>query len=290
MATDAPDFYVLDVNNLANIVAGAISAAGVPPIDNPAPLYAFLGNSNIPAGGTFTTPNISTSKYQSISGLFVSYAPFGGVVGTVPYVRVTFRWSVASDGYDRQIIEDWTPPTHPFSSSIFYRNMYASPCWGDTLTIDVKNYDTQPSTFNLGLFGSYRQGQHLGLRGFYPDDYSNEIGGLGTDNIIYNASAASLAPGASTTPQLMNLYAGRVSISGSFPGESAPGAVQATILPQPQAILGNPSIIVGSRIIPGFLDPTELVLPRRVCQFKLVNNGLTTVANPTVMIVAEPKI
>lgn len=262
--------------------------AGVPPIDNPqAIVNGILFNQTVTAGSTFTSPRLTVGKYQSLVGTIFAQETTGGGFGTNPYMRIKLAWSLQADNFDPLITENWVGAVGPFSFTTNYRHDFLTPCFGDTLTMSFINYDSKDIVLTYGLFGSYRTRSRSQLRGRYPDDDSAEATGMGSDNILYNASLASLAPGASSTPALIQLFEGPVSINGSFPGESAVGALQVKILPQPQSVLGSPTLILTSKVIPGILESTSMILPRRVCTVQLFNNGQTTITSPTVFIVGE---
>lgn len=252
-------------STLSTVIAAAIQNAGVPPIDHPAGVSIIFGQTVV-AGGDFVSARISVAQYQSIVGTFFAQETTVGR-GTNPYYRVRLQWSLVADRYDPLWTEDWVPTIGPFSFTSNYRNDYASPCYGDTLTISIHNYDSKDLTLTWGLFGSYRTRTRSVMRGRYPDDLSGESTGLGSDNILASWATPSVAPGGSASfgPPIQ-LFEGPVTVSGN----TSVGTGRILILPQP-----NPAVLGGALILQtnsgGFWPPTPVILPRRTCtlQFQL---------------------
>lgn len=151
-------------SSLSTLIASAIQLAGVPPIDHPAAVSTVF-NQAIAAGASWTSSRLSVAQYQSLVGTMFAQEQTGGGLGTNPYMRMQLDWSLVSDSYDTLIQEDWVGGIGPASFVNNYRHDYASPCYGDTLTLTVHNYDNKPIIFTYGLFGSYRTRVRSVLRG-----------------------------------------------------------------------------------------------------------------------------
>lgn len=274
-------------------IAIQVSAAGIPPTDNPQPLNnSPVFNQTIAAGATFTSPRMTIKQYQSWFGKMFATATSSGT-GTNPYCQFELQWSVASDGFDPLRIEDWTIPNTPFNFTYNYVNEMQGLVIGDTLTLLVTNYDSQPVNLTYGLFGSFR----TRLRSLFRGNYfavPSPATGIGTDDVLYAASASGIpnanVPGAA----LMNLWEGPATVSGIFNIGNVPtGPVVAIITPQP--IVGTgvlsgipqfeiPGTTIGQNI---YIPPTEVILPRRVCTFGIQNNSGFATAGGSVLVTAQ---
>lgn len=249
-------------------IAAQISVLGIPPTDNPQPLNnSPVFNQTIAAGGTFTTPRMTVKQFQSWFGKMFATATASGT-GTNPYTMMEMNWSVASDNFDPLRTEDWVIPNTPFNFTYNYINQGQGFVIGDTLTITFTNLDTQPVNITYGLFGSFR----TRIRSFWRGAYFSIINpalGLGTDNIVSELSVTVLA-GTTSIPQLMNLWEGPVTIS----SESTPSPVDDVIIqvrPQPSAAFGTFPGYTLPVPADGFLTPTNIILPRRVCTVQVAN-------------------
>ncbi len=264
-------------STLSSVIATAIQSAGVPAIDHPAAVSVIF-NQSVAAGADFVSPRLSVGQYQSLVGIFFAQESTG-TPGNNPYYRVRFQWSLQSDNYDPLVTEDWVPACGPFSFTTNYRNDYASPCYGDTLTVTVHNYDNQAINVTWGLFGSYRSRIRSFLRGRYPDDLSNEAGGLGSDDILLSANwNATITPGNSLDLGLVQLWEGPTTVSCSVSG----GALNQTFIqisPEPSSILGAAFQILNTQNS-SFFPISQLILPRRVCR-ALIHNGSGSGSNIT---------
>ncbi len=268
----------LTLSTLPALVAAAVQAAGVPPIDIPASTYITI-NHDIPAGGTFTSPHITMSKYQSYT-MIMHADNVHNNVDTIPYMRVTFSWSLAADNFDPIHVEDWVIPVTPFSFTFNYKNYGSGPCFSDTLDITVTSYDTVINTFTIGVFGSFRQRLRSVFRGQYNwlgSGAVDESKGLGSDGMLVMVGATNLIAGASSTPQLVNLWHGNTALYVEST-DTAIDDLEVHIQPQPNASLPNqPDIILTMDGGGPFTRLTDILLPRRVCTMFLQNAGAITI-------------
>lgn len=271
----------LVASSLPGLIATAVQSAGVPPIDIPAATKIVI-NQDVAAGGTFASGHITMSKYQSWSCIMHADNIHNNA-DTIPYMRVTFAWSLASDNFDPVHVEDWVIPVTPFTFNFNYKNYGSGPCISDTLDITVTSYDTVINAFTLGLFGSYRTRSRSVFRGQYNwlgGGGVNEPAGLGTDAILASVSASSLASGGATSAQLINLWHGKASLYVQST-DAAIDDVEVHIQPQPASILTNsPDIVLTMDGSGTFSRLGDIELPRRVCTIFLMNNGITTI--PTI--------
>lgn len=273
-------------STLPSLIAAAVSAAGVPPIDVPATVYVNI-NQDVPAGGTFSTGHISMSKYQSWSGI-IKASNVHNNIDTIPYMRVTFKWSLAADNFDPVHIEDWVIPVGPFSFTFTYNNYSAGPCYSDTLDITVTSYDTVINATTIGIFGSFRQRLRTVLRGQYNWSGSSpvEAAGLGSDGILASISGTNLAIGASTTPQLVNLWHGNAALYIQS-ADSTIDDLEVHIQPQPVSALPNsPDIVLFPDGSSSFAH-LECLLPRRVCTIFFKNNGPVVIPSFSANLIME---
>lgn len=278
---------VLVGSELADVIAAAISAAGVPPIDHPTPVYIVF-QQTVAAGGTFTTPEIDVSQYQSWVGTMFSAATAAGL-GTDPYTKMHITWGLQTDNYDPLHAEDWVVPNTPFNDFYVYRNDLQGPCYGDHMQVTFTNYDTEPMLVTMGVFGSYRTRIRTAIRGRYAwnsDGSSDDAIGLGSDSIVTSYNVTGIAPGLESSAGLMNLFNGPVSISGSIVGGTA-GDWAIHIKPQPFSVL-NSIITIPAPAGQNNIPPTTLMLPRRVCTISVVNDsGTATITSAQVVITGQ---
>lgn len=270
-------------SQLSNTIASAVKAAGVPPIDNPQPV-SILFNQSIAAGADFTSPRLTFAQYQSVVGTFFAQEA-SAPVGTNPYYRVRLQWSLVADNYDPLVTEDWGPAAGPFSFVSNYRNDYASPCYGDTLTITIHNYDSKAINLTWGLFGSFRTRSRSVMRGRYPDDLSNEANGLGSDDILVATQFANVLTGTQSAKQIMQLFEGPVTVSCFYGGAPAVGSCSVNIDFQPVSVLGLASYEFANDHV-GFMTPVSVTFPRRVGTIA-VTNGSGATLNPSVYVVGQ---
>lgn len=266
-------------------IADQIQISGVPPIDDPVPI-SIIFQQNVPAGGTFQTPQIDTSRFQSFAGTMFSAASVAGV-GATPFVKMHMAWSLVVDNYDPLHAEDWVVPTTPYNFTYVYRNDLQGPVYGNSLSVTFTNYDTEPALITIGLFGSYRTRIRSAFRGRYAwnaDGSPNDAIGLGSDSIISSYNTGAIASGATSTPALMNLFSGPAIISGSATNASAGNSWEVEIEPQPTSVLGSAIDVVGSgeQII-----PAEIMLPRRVCTIAIHNSGANNISSAQIIVVGQ---
>lgn len=265
-------------------IADQIQISGVPPIDDPVPLYVVF-NQTIAAGASFTSPEISVSRYQSwVSTMFATATSSG--TGTNPFTQYTMKWSLAVDNFDPLITHDWTIPNTPFNFVYNYRNDGDGPVFGDSLSMTWTNFDSQPVNVTIGIFGSYRTRIRPKQVGRYhyvvATGNPDPTRGFGSDGIveIYNPAPMPLAPGATANPDLMNLLDGPTVVNASAifnaAGNNGFGLI---IQPQP-TVLVSMSILLqvfGTTIAPVagspslIIPPTQIMLPRRACTIELIN-------------------
>lgn len=276
-------------STLPSLIAAAVQAAGVPPIDIPAIVYINLGQDLPVSPGTFTTGHINMSKYQSYS-MIVKVGNGHNNVNTIPYVRVTFQWSLAADNFDPIHIEDWILPVGPFSFTFNYNNYGAGPCYSDTLEVIFHSYDTVIDTMIMGIFGSFRTRNRSVLRGqynFLGGGGVNEPAGLETDAILASVSGTNLAVGASTTPQLVGLWHGGASLYLQS-ADAALDDLECHIQPQPASVLTNsPDIVLTMDGSGNFTRLTNIILPRRVCTIFFKNTGQVVIPSFSANLVME---
>jgi hypothetical protein len=276
----------LVASTLPSLIASAVQAAGVPPIDNPATVFVVI-NQDVPAsgGGTFATGHINMAKYQSYA-LILKSANIHNNADTIPYMRVTLSWSLQSDNYDPVHVEDWIIPTGPFSFTFTYPAYGSGPCYSDTLDITVSSYDTVINSVTIGVFGSFRTRTRSILNGvshFLAGGAPDESRGLGTDGVVDSfLPAFPILPGGQSSADLMNLFSGPVSVSGSMTF-AATGAANFNVRIRPQPTTQSSDIVIpvrgtvtGSQAV--FLPPTTVILPRRVCTI-LVQNDPSSASN-----------
>lgn len=292
----------LVLSTLPALVASAVQAAGVPPIDAPAAIEILI-NQQVAAGATFTAGPFSVGKYQSWFATMACGATSSGT-GTNPFTKFTMAWSVASDNFDPLITHDWVVPNTPFNFFYNYRNDGKGPIFGDSLTLSWKNYDSQPMDIIIGIFGSFRTRSRANLVGRYhyvtatgaPDDTR----GLASDNIvdIYNPTGLPIAPGSAANTDLMNMIDGPATISANVAYSAAGQAdYQLVILFQPNSVVGAGYTIQqrGTAVAPGIgqpeqiLLPTPIMLPRRVCTIQLINlaTSVGSIASAQAVITAQ---
>jgi hypothetical protein len=264
----------LITSTLPSLIATAVQTAGVPAIDNPAATFVTI-NSDVPAGGVFNSGHITMAKYQSYT-MVLHADNVHNNVDTIPYMRVTLKWSLQADNFDPVHVEDWVIPVTPFSFTFNYHNYGAGPCYSDTLDIVVTSYDTVINTVTIGVFGSFRQRLRSILRGQYNwlgGGGVNEPAGLGSDAMLAMISATNLAAGASSPPQLVNLWHGNTALYVEA-SDTAIDDVEIHIQPQPNGVLVNqPDIILTMDGGGPFTRLTDILLPRRVCTMFFVNAG-----------------
>lgn len=268
-------------STLAAAIADAISAAGVPPIDDPAPL-SIIFQQNIAAGATFTSPEISVGQYQSWVGTMFSAATSAGT-GTNPYTKMHIAWSLTVDNFDPLHAEDWVVPNSPYSFTYVYRNDLQGPIFGNACQFTFTNYDTEPTLVTLGMFGSYRTRIRTAIRGRYAwnsDGTPDDAAGMGSDSIITSYNTGAIAAGNTSTPALMNLFSGPAVVSGSVTGAAPVWEVE--IEPQPESVLGSAIDLVGSG---EQLDPVLIMLPRRVCTIAVHNAGASNAITASQIVV-----
>lgn len=252
-------------------IAEQISAAGIPPIDNPQPLNnSPVFNQTIAAGGTYTSPRMTVKQFQSWFGKMFCTATASGT-GTTPFVQFEMNWSVASDNFDPLRTEDWVVPITPFNFLYNYINQGQGPIIGDTLTLVVTNLDSQPVNLTYGLFGSFRSRNRSIWRGQYqwnagtgaPDPTK----GLGTDDVLASFVTGIVATGTFSANFLMNLWEGPATVSGFNLANNC----QIFITPLPTGVLAAPTYVLPTTgaVVP----PTQVILPRRACYLSVFNNS-----------------
>jgi hypothetical protein len=265
-------------------IADQIQISGVPPIDNPVPIYIVFQQS-VPAGGTFQTPEIDASQFQSFVGTMFSAATSAGA-GTTPFMKMHMAWSLVVDGFDPLHAEDWVVPTTPYNFTYVYRNDLQGPVYGNSLSVTFTNYDTEPALVTIGLFGSYRTRIRSAFRGRYAwnsDGSPNDAIGLGSDSIISSYNTGVIASGGTSTPALMNMFSGPAIISGSVTTTAPAFVVQ--IDPQPESILGS-AIDIAS-VTTEQIEPTLIMLPRRVCTISIHNSGPNPITASQMVVVGQ---
>lgn len=278
----------LTLSTLPVLIADAVQSAGVPPIDIPATLYVIF-NQDVPADGTFSTGHINVSRYQSYD-MVLKVANSHNNADTIPYMRFTFKWSLAADNYDPIHVEDWIVPVTPFNFVYSYTNYGAGPCYSDTLDIVATSYDTVINSFTIGLFGSYRTRLRSIMRGVYnfnSDGTLNETAGLGSDAILASMSGTNLAPGSSSSSQLVNLWHGNADLylTSSI---AAIDCLECHIQPQPSGSIPDfPDIVLTMDGESSFTSLRNILLPRRVCTMFFKNNGPITIPSYSATLVAE---
>lgn len=269
---------------LANVVAQAVSTAGVPAIDHPAAV-AIVFNTSIAAGATYTSARLNFAPYQSVVGTIYAQETTGGGLGVNPYIRMTFDWSLQSDNYDPLRREDWVGAIGPLSFVSNYRHDWASRCYGDTLTFTVVNEDSKAIILTYGFFGSYRPNTRSELRSRYPDDYSAESTGLGSDDILLGAHGLNVPANTAIDVGVpVQLWEGPAQISATYTavGNTVPvNTVFARLVPEPNSILG---ITIDSyNDQPNFMTVKSLTLPRRTCRMEVHNGNAFAITASVVM-------
>jgi hypothetical protein len=272
----------------SDIAQQILTNGGIPPVDNPQALNnSPVFNQIIAAGGSYTSPHMTVLEYQSVFGKLFCSATSAGT-GTNPYCDIEFNWSIASDGYDPLRTEDWIVPNTPYNFTYNYINQWASPCWGDTLTITVNNLDTEPVELTYGLFGSYRTRIRSTMRGLY-NTIATPTAGLGSDNVVLAYSVPALGIGATSGAQLMNLWEGPVTVSLVLPGVAAAGA-DVYILMEPNNSFGfavQPQYRLEADA-KGIIQNTGIILPRRVCLAEVANGtGAAFPSTGALLIIGE---
>jgi hypothetical protein len=263
--------------------AEQISALGIPPVDNPTALLVVF-NQTIAAGATYTSPRITVKTFNSIFGKLFCTATASGIGNAaLAYPNVEFDWSVASDNYDPLRTENWFIAEAPFNFTYNYINQWASPMYGDTLTLSVTNNDTQPVNLTFGLFGSYRTRIRSTMRGLYST-VPTPTQGLGSDNVVIflnwaNIAVANYFPGGITpAPALANLWEGPVTVAMTCTGTAAKGLILA-VEPFPGGGFSTQPQWQIEADATGTIPPTQIILPRRACGVFVINN-LGAIANP----------
>lgn len=267
-------------------IADQIQISGVPPIDNPVPVYIAFQQS-IAAGGTFQTPNIDVSQFQSFVGTMFSAATSAGV-GTIPFLKMHVAWSLVVDGFDPLHAEDWVVPTTPFNFFYVYRNDLQGPVYGNSVSLTFTNYDTEPCLITIGLFGSYRTRIRSAFRGRYAwnsDGSPNDAAGMGSDSIITSYNTGAIAVGSVSSPALMNLFNGPVTVSASVTGAAAAQTWDVRIVPQPTSILASTIVCTNDTL--NRLNPRTVMLPRRVCSVFVGNDSGNALTSAQVVVIGQ---
>jgi hypothetical protein len=247
-------------------------------------IIAVSFNQNVPIGGTFTTPHLSFAQFPSWIGTMYAGATGAGL-GATPYVRVEFDWSLAADNFDPLRHDEWVVPTGPVSFFSVYRNDMCGPVYGDTLTVTYTNYDTEPCVITHGIFGTYQTRLKTELRGRYHyvagSSAPDETLGIGSDLILVQHSPGALAVNASSTPQLMNLFAGEVDVYAST-SSASPVNLLVNISPEPGVVQPSLAFIISSNQF----GPLRMLLPKRVCNISVTNVGAAS-ATPSIIVIAN---
>lgn len=303
MDTSTKGVYAICPTNNAAILVVAPGATGIrsvqpstPSIETLSPL-AVLINVPIAAGGSLVVAqstfggHIPIARFTSLVATIFAQAQFGVGLGTTPYYRVRSQWSFSNDNFDPLITDDWVFSTSPVSFTNNRRHNWSAQTFGDTLTMTVTNYDTQPLNLTIGLFGSYRS-RPTSVMGRYPDDLTAEASGLGTDDILLSYQDVAIAAGAVGNPQLIPAYAGDVVLTGQLSGEAAAGTALVRIKPQPQSIIAGQIIVRTSALVGGngYFNQPSFKLPRRVCTLTLDNTSGTAAVTPNIMLVGSSPI
>lgn len=270
-------------SNLSNTIAAAIKAAGVPPIDNPQAVSVTF-NQAVAAGATFTSPRLSIGQWQSLVGTMYIQETTGGGPGTNPYTRFTMDFSTASDNYDPLVREDWVVANGPLSFVSNYRNEIITPCYADTLTMTFKNYDSLPVQITWGLFGSYRTRSRSTLRSRWPDDYSGESTGLGSDNILMAVTTPNIPAGNNLNLGLMQLWEGPVTFNALYTGNPAARTIVCSIQPEPASVVNKTFQMTNDQT--QSMTPTELILGRRPYGVTIFNQSAVTIT-ATIMVTGQ---
>lgn len=276
----------LIASTLPSLIADAIQAAGVPAIDDPG-LIDVNFNQTIAAGGTYQTPWIAVGKWQSWLATMFATATSAGT-GTNPFTKIHMAWGMTVDNDDPLHVEDWVVPNTPYNFFYNYRNDGQGPVYGDALSITFTNYDTQPVNVTFGIFGSYRSRIRSVLRGRYAwnsDGSPNDAAGMGSDSIITSYNAGAIGVGSVSSPALMNLFNGPVTVSASVTGAAAAQTWDVRITPQPTSILASTIVCTNDTL--NRLNPRTVMLPRRVCSVFVGNGGGNALTSAQVVITAQ---